>query len=404
MSPFFPREDSTCHPVHACARRAGLERLLLESSALWGASTFREQRPAWCASHPHLTAALLALEDSSLAALAGDSGRALAWLAPELPILRELAHLASLPQAPAATSGTATMRTRGIPGRKVGQIQAFVAVVGKPMAPLVEWCAGKGHLGRQFLSAWGGDGLAVERNASLCAAGRALAVRAGIRQCFKQADVLEESTAGTLHGAHAIALHACGDLHEHLITSAVEMRAPAIDVAPCCYHLIADNTRRPRCADSRLELDRLALKLAVTDTVTASPREIAGSARASAWKLAFLALREAVDPCPTYRPFRPVPARWHHDGFPAFLIRLAGREGLPLPKDLDFPACEANGWQRYRESSRLQLVRMAFRRALEVWLLCDLAAWLENQGYTATLAEFCPRTLTPRNLLLSARL
>jgi hypothetical protein len=75
-----------------------------------------------------------------------------------------------------------------------------------------------------------------------------------------------------------------------------------------------------------------------------------------------------------------------------------------LPAGLDFAACEAAGWLRHRESRRLQLVRQAFRRAIEVWLLCDLAAWLEKQGYAVTLREFCARALTPRNLLLSARL
>ncbi|HET6719054.1 MAG TPA: methyltransferase, partial [Rhodocyclaceae bacterium] len=105
-----------------------------------------------------------------------------------------------------------------------------------------------------------------------------------------------------------------------------------------------------------------------------------------------------------YQPFRPVPASWQNAGFADYLQRLAAREGLPLPGDLDLAACEAAGWQRHHQSRRLQLVRLAFRRAIEVWLLCDLAAWLEKQGYSVTLREFCARSLTPRNLLLSARL
>jgi len=53
---------------------------------------------------------------------------------------------------------------------------------------------------------------------------------------------------------------------------------------------------------------------------------------------------------------------------------------------------------------RLSIVRHAFRRPLEVWLALDLAVRLENDGYAVDLGRFCERPLTPRNLLISARL
>ena len=204
--------------------------------------------------------------------------------------------------------------------------------------------------------------------------------------------------------ATPLALTTMDDADGRLVVAAAEVRAPAIDLAPCCYQLTAAETYQPLLADSALKLDRVALKLAVTETVTASPREAANSAQASAWKLAFLNLREQLLPTAAYQPFRPVPASWQGEGFAGFLSRLAEREALPLPAGLDLLACEAAGWQRHHESRRLQLVRMAFRRAIEIWLLCDLAGWLEKQGYAVTLREFCARSLSPRNLLLSARL
>ncbi|MCP5557931.1 MAG: methyltransferase [Verrucomicrobiaceae bacterium] len=387
-------------------RRIRLEAFLLETAPLWRASTFRERRPAWCAGHPELTAALLALDEKTLAALSGDLSATLAWLTPTLPVLQALPGLTDLPSAEVAARPARRPKTRnrGIPGRKVGQIDAFVAAVGQPQAPLVEWCAGKGHLSRRFLETWGGAALAVERDATLCASGSAIAERLRQAQRFLTADVLQVTTAGSLNGAHAIALHACGDLHRRFIETAARLRVPAVDVAPCCYQLTADEWYRPLCPDATLSLDRLALKLAVTETVTASPREAADSARASAWKLAFLILREELRPGVEYETLRPVPAAWISHDFPAFLTQLAQRESLPLPSGLDHAACEATGWQRHHESRRLQLVRMAFRRALEVWLLCDLAVWLEGEGYVVTLKEFCRASLTPRNVLLSARI
>lgn len=386
------------------ARRAALDGLLQQSAPLWQVSTFRQARPDWCTTYPQLTRDLLALDEAALAELAADPAQALRYLSAALPQLETLSSLIDLPLADASLPAGQVKAYREIPGRKVAQIDAFVAAVGKPQAPLVEWCAGKGHLGRRFLMAWGGQALGVERDAELCVAGDLLSRRAALQQRFLAADVLLMETATTLRDAHVVALHACGDLHRRLVESAAAMRAPAIDVAPCCYQRTIAESYLPLSAGSALALDRNALKLAVTETVTASAREAADSARGSAWKLAFVVLREQLLPNLAYQPFRTVPSHWLREDFASFLLRLAEREGLILPAELDLAACEAAGWRRHHESRRLQLVPMAFRRGLEVWLLADLGAWLEKQGYAVTLREFCPRALTPRNVLLSARL
>ena len=50
----------------------------------------------------------------------------------------------------------------------------------------------------------------------------------------------------------------------------------------------------------------------------------------------------------------------------------------------------------------MELVRHLFRRPLEVWLLLDRALFLEEQGYQAEVGTFCPKPMTPRNLLIRA--
>lgn len=388
--------------LHA-RRRAALERWLLDLAPVWMPSPFREARPAWCDTHPALAAALLALDDTTLAALNADDDAARAFLIPHLPQLTELPALIDLPQRNAVPAPVIRPAWQYIPGRKAAQIDAFAAAVGAPRAPLVEWCAGKGHLGRRFLMAWGGEAQALERNAELCREGEALSRRAGLAQRFEVADVLTPASAASLAGAHAIALHACGDLHRHLVECAGPAGAHALDVAPCCYPLGADDIYRPRGGASMLALDRNALRLAVTETVTASPRLAAESERLSAWKLAFVALREAHAPGAPYRTFKPVPATWTRQGFAFFLQSLAARESLPLDPRIDFAAAEAVGWARHRAARRLQLPRLACRRAIELWLLHDLALSLENSGFEAQLHRFCERTLTPRNVLVSGR-
>jgi hypothetical protein len=288
-----------------------------------------------------------------------------------------------------------------IPGRKQAQIEAFAGAVPDAGAPLLEWCAGKGHLGRLLGARWRQAVLSLEWDAELCAEGESLARRAGVEQRFLQLNVLQSALAPLLAGRHALALHACGDLHLALLREAATARVPALDLAPCCYYRIATPDYQPLNPDARLSLSREELHLAVTETVSAGARERRLRDRDLAWKLAFLEWR-AEQTGVRGKTFKPVPAAWAADGFAPWLARLAQREGLVLPAAT--AEWEARGWQRLREVRRLDLVRLTFRRPLEIWLALDRALFLERQGYRVTLTEFCPRGITPRNLLISARL
>ena len=52
------------------------------------------------------------------------------------------------------------------------------------------------------------------------------------------------------------------------------------------------------------------------------------------------------------------------------------------------------------EMEKLSLVQQVFRRPLEIWLALDRAIYLQEQGYEASIEEFCERSITPRNLLI----
>ncbi len=290
-----------------------------------------------------------------------------------------------------------------IPGRKLAQVEAFAEAMGAPARAVLEWCSGKGHLGRWLASRWGVPVASLELDAALCAEGDALARRARLAQRFVCADALDPASARHLAGRHAVALHACGDLHVALIRGAVASGAAALDLSPCCYYRTASAEYRPLNPDARLKLGRDELHLAVTDTATAGARDLRQRDRGMAWKLAFLNLREALAGIEPARPFKPVPAAWTSLGFEAWCRRLALREGIAVPAHYDWSALEAAGWARRREVVRLELVRHVFRRPLEIWLALDRVLYLERAGYRVRLAEFCDRSLTPRNLLISAR-
>ncbi len=388
-------------PANLAHRRDHLETLLLESQPLWQPATFRERRPAWCTDHPELTHDLLTLDDATLRSLSENSENSITWLSSYLPQIEPLKKLIQLPKATTSPENS-NPKIHGVGARKAAQINAFIAAMGRPQTPTVEWCSGKGHLSRALLRTHGGEALAVERNPTLCHSGKLLSK--DLAHQFLQADVMAPKIAETLRSSHAIALHACGDLHQRLALAATEVHAPAIHFAPCCYQLTAHEHYLPRSKKSPLTLNKNTLKLAVTETSSSAPGRTARSERSSAWKLAFINLREQLHPEAPYQTFPPIPGHWQQLSFQEFLTTLATREGIPIPKSFDFPKSENAGWIRHQESRRLQLVRLSYRRAIELWLMHDLAAWLEQQNYHVSITEFCPRTLTPRNLLVSARL
>ncbi|NJD26628.1 MAG: methyltransferase [Betaproteobacteria bacterium] len=289
-----------------------------------------------------------------------------------------------------------------MPGRKRCQIEAFAGAAGGAGKPVLDWCGGKGHLGRLLALNWAVPVTTLEIDAELCAVGGALARRAGALQDFVVADAL--TAAGVpAPGHHAVALHACGHLHRRLVREGAAQGASRLDVAPCCYHLGMPERYEPLASGVRLELTRDDARLAVTESVTAVARERRQSGREMAWKLAFVAWRESVGSS-GYRNFKPVPSPWMRAGFAEFIAVLCRREGLPTPGPADALRYEAIGWQRRDEVLRLSVVRHAFRRALEVWLVLDLAVFLAAKGYEVALGTFCPRRLTPRNLMLSAEI
>lgn len=382
-----------------------LDTLLDESGWLWRPQPFKQRRAAWCEQLPELTEALLQLSDSELAELSDSHNRLINWLSSFIPGLAVLLEQCELP-----AHNTIPLKDLGphfnnaIPGRKLAQINSFATAVGQIEHPLVEWCGGKGHLGRLLGANWGHAVTTLEYNAGLCDAGEVLAAKAHVTQRFFKVDVLSSDADQYLPRHHAVALHACGDLHRQLISKAVATRAPAIDLAPCCYHLGRDEDYQPFTAGLQLRLNRDELRLAVTETVTSVARELKWRDQEMAWKLGYEQLRQDLSGTPHYQNIKPINKQWLRANFETFCINLAKREGVKLPATTDWLHYQNSGWQRHAEVMRLSLLRNAFRRPIEMWLILDITNYLSQHGYRVELAEFCSREQTPRNILISARM
>jgi hypothetical protein len=384
------------------ARFLELQSLLAQHASLWRPSPFHVEHPEWCAQWPALAAALGALDDETVEQLGEDTEACVAWLSAYLPALARLDDACRVPELPARSLSACDPHfDSGIPGRKRMQIEAFTRHTPVAVTPVLEWCAGKGHLGRRVALADRVPVTSLEIDPALCADAVRLAARGGTNQRVVCADALDEAARTHVRGHSVLALHACGELHRSLVRSADRDGAHAYRIAPCCYHLGTDGAYRPLGRDARLALDASTLRLAVTETVTAPRHDRTRLARDQAWKLGFVALRNTLEG-DAQRPFRPVPAAWHADGFEAFCRRLAARENVALPAHVSWLEWETRGWQRRAAVRRFELVRHAFRRPLELWLVLDIALGLEERGFDVQIGRFCARTLTPRNLLVIA--
>lgn len=393
-------------PLNHAQRFHRLTEMLAEWQSVWRPSPFRHSVPPWSGCFPGRVEQLCALSDADLRQLQGDA-QGESVLTDWLPV-EELRSLVELPVLPAEEPALPAAWGVHVGGRKWRQIEAFAARAGVVDGEhLVEWCSGKGHLARALSRHHGTRVTALEWQATLCEAGQALADCQGADVHLEGHDVMTPGRPPWVTAnSRVVALHACGDLHARLLALAAETRC-AVTLAPCCYQRTAADGYRPLSRLGRqladgcgFELNREDLGLAVQETVTA-PRAVSlARERANAWRLGFDALQRRLRGADDYLPVPSLAYGRLPADFSGFCRWAAAQKGLELPDGVDWEGLEHEGERRLAEVSRLELVRHVFRRPLEVWLVLDRVIFLEEAGFDVELGTFCPRELTPRNLLL----
>lgn len=389
------------------ARFQALDVFLVRHQALWRPKPFVQRQLPWERELPQLAAWLRARTLQQAEASHGrpwelDAPAPFAELATQA---KALAALGELPQT--AIDARPDRLAVDVPGRKLQQIQAFASRLqfATPASHWLDWCAGKGHLGR-WLAHEGQRLTCLEYDPALVASGAALSHRQGLDARHLQQDVLAASAAGHLLAEHTpVALHACGDLHVRLLQLASARGCRQLAVAPCCYNRIATPHYQPlstAAQGSSLQLSRDDLGLPLSETVTAGARVRRQRDQSMAWRLAFDLLQRQLRGVDQYLPTPPLAADWLAKPFARFCHDLAALRGVPTPGAQDWAELEARGWQRLAEVRNLELLRHLFRRPLELWLLLDHALYLQEQGYAVRLGSFCDYRLSPRNLLLLA--
>lgn len=395
-------------PLHADPAQhfAALDAFLLQHQALWRAKPFTQLELDWEREHPELARWLRArsLEQAEQAHNHPEMLQAPEPFASLARLSAELSRVSELNERPLAANPRLSV---DVPGRKWQQILAFAARLDfqTPAEAWLDWCAGKGHLGR-LLASQGQPLTSLELDPALVEAGQRLSERHALTAEHRAQDVLAPDAGRHLLPQHsAVALHACGDLHVELIRQASRAGCRQLAIAPCCYNRIRGEHYRPLSAPAQASLLRPCLedlRLPQTETVTAGARVRRQRDQSMAWRLAFDLLQRELRGQDDYLPTPSLPADWLHKPFANYCRDLAALKGLVEPGQQPWDELEQRGWQRLAQVRNLELLRGLFRRPMELWLLLDRALYLREQGYRVRYGTFCDSPLTPRNLLLLA--
>lgn len=294
----------------------------------------------------------------------------------------------------------------GIKGRKWQQIQQFEALLPNRYSHYLEWCSGKGHLGRLIAKHRDAEVLSLEWQHVLCEQGKSLATKHEVNQVFQQTDVLDDKVEHhLLPQQHAVALHACGDLHSRLLKHGVKKQLAAFSIVPCCFHLIQSSQYHAlsECAQkSKLTLSKQDLSLSMQQTVVAAQREQRHRHTELVWRLGFDVLQRQLLGNDSYLPIPSIKQSMLTTDFTTFCHWACERKGLVLPSDIDLSEIEQHGQQRLIINRRIEIVTHAFRQLLERWLLLDRVLFLQENGYQVSLYNFCKTSVTPRNAMIQA--
>lgn len=387
-----------------------LNTLLQSHQAFWRFEPFlqslNDQLP-WAAQNPELCEWLNSLTPDQIEFYKVDTYELVDRMSQYLPDIHTLFSLTALERTPLSGIQLERGIDTGIPGRKLTQIVSMgeAALTHHKGIEWLEWCAGKGFLGRILASQSQQKVTSFEYQQSLCESGQTEATRQGLPMTFVEGDALSDNAESVFNSRqHAVALHACGDLHVSLIKKGVKHNLPAMTISPCCYHLIQSENYEALSLlgkASELALTKSELRIPLQETVTGGERVKRHRFEEMSFRLGFdLLLREECG----FEHYEPVPSikkSMLSGGFKAFCQWAEEQKQLTLP-DVDFGRYLSLGEKRYWHMERMSLVQQVFRRSLEFWLALDKAMYLEQEGYKVNIEEFCAKSITPRNILIQA--
>jgi hypothetical protein len=371
--------------------------------------------PSWCRERGW-TEFLLGLDDDELGGWESQGLESEALERAPAPasfreMFREVRRLIELPRVDATALPLPAAALRGVPARKREQLGTLLEVL-RPLASradrVVDVGAGTGHFSRLSAELFGRETLALERNALQLERGSALhrersRATGALDVQFVKVD-LSRQEMPLRPTDLAVGLHACGALGDRLIVAAARARCD-VALISCCLQKI-EGPRRYALSSAAGDFSVGKSELGLTNlTIRADGVEatVGENLRGREVRYALRQLlRERGLEVRAGEEMRGVNRRRAHGGLAELASRVLVLRGLApaTAEELQFHAEKAR--RDHASIRRLSLPRHLLARLVELAVVLDRAAKLEESGFDADVVELYDRRVTPRNTLLLA--
>ncbi|HEV8547588.1 MAG TPA: methyltransferase [Polyangiaceae bacterium] len=300
---------------------------------------------------------------------------------------------------------------RGVPARKREQLGALLGVAA-PLAAraarVVDVGAGSGHLARLSAELFRRETLAIERESM-----RLRTAQQRTEQRAQTVGPLDVRFAEAHVGLErlelertdlAVGLHACGELGERLVLAAAAARCDLL-LCSCCFQKIAGAKRAMLSqAGGTLALEKPVLGLAnLTSQAMGVEASLGDNLRGRQARLGLRHLLQARGlALAPGEEMRGVNRRRAQAGFSELAATVLAARQLPPPTPAELRQHAARAEREHAAVRRLSLPRHLLSRLVEVTVVLDRGALLEEKGQFVLVAELFEQRITPRNTVLLA--
>jgi hypothetical protein len=298
---------------------------------------------------------------------------------------------------------------RNVSARKQRQLSALAEAL-QAMAGhatrIVDVGSGSGHFTRLAAERFRRDALGIERDSARVSWATRRTAESGAeapRAHFVTSDISREPLVLAADDL-AVGLHACGELGDTLVRAASSVRCD-VALISCCLQKISNPERPPLSrALGGVALRRDALGLT---NETAHSQGIEGTigstmeSRQTRYALrCLLSLRgESV---PWGAEMRGINRRRAHGGLRALAGQAFALRGLSPPTDTELRHQETSAPIAYARIRRFALARSMLARLVELAVVLDRAAALEESGQHVIVGALFEASISPRNVALFA--
>jgi SAM-dependent methyltransferase len=295
---------------------------------------------------------------------------------------------------------------RRVSARKSQQLAPLLGAL-RPMAAaaarIVDVGSGSGHLTRLAADQFGLRALGIERNTERVAAAERRLERAAERVEFVVLDACREPLVFAADDL-VVGLHACGKLGDRLVEAAARAESD-VALVSCCLQKTTEPSRRPLSHGARgIELSREHLgltNLMAREQGVETDLQTTMRARQARFALRRLFAQHGLLLSPGAE-MRGTNRRQANAGFPVLVRRVFEARRLPIPSTEELHRHERSCRDQFALVRRFSLPRNLLARVVELFVVLDRAALLEENGLVVRVVEVFEAAVSPRNLALLA--